>query len=112
MIAMPAGTRKRVGILLANQTAEMVLDTYVSRNIPSLISVPFGDQKLRRKVRPFEGEEMQLLADEPPPAFAQYVVDNEDEGFEAAAAWLGAEEARSSGGPPEPAAATTARRNE
>ena len=82
VIAMPAGTRKRVGILLANQTAEMVLDTYVSRNIPSLISVPFGDQKLRRKVRPFEGEEMQLLADEPPPAFAQYVVDNEDEGFE------------------------------
>ena len=46
-----------------------------------------------------------------PPSNAA-VLRYEDEGFEAAAAWLGAEEARSSGGPAEPAAATTARMNE
>jgi len=46
-----------------------------------------------------------------PPSNAA-VLRYEDEGFEAAAAWLGAEEARSSGGPAEPAAATTARRDE
>ena len=82
VVAMPAGTRKRVGILLDTPAAEMIIDTYVSRNIPSLIAIPFSDLKLRRRARPFAGEETYLLADDPQPAVSEYVVDNEDEGFE------------------------------
>ena len=81
IIAMPAGSRKTIGILLDRPVAEMLVDTYVSRNIPTVIKVPFGEQKLRRRARPFSGEEIALLANDPAPKTVQYIVDNEDEGF-------------------------------
>lgn len=77
---LPARTRKSVGFLLDQPVAEMILDTYVSQNIPSLIQVPFHEQKLRRHAEPLSGERSEPLpsdADETD----EYVVDNEDEGF-------------------------------
>ncbi len=81
VVSMPAGTRVKIGILLDRPAAEMVLDTYVSRNIPAVINIPFAEQKLRRRARPFAGEEAMLLADDAPAEVVEYVVDNEDEGF-------------------------------
>ena len=81
MVALPAGTRKKIGILLDRPATEMLLDTYVSRNIPVVVNIPFAEQKLRRRARPFVGEQTTLLADEAPAPTNEYVVDNEDEGF-------------------------------
>ncbi len=82
VIAMPAGVRKRIGILTDRPVAEMMVETYLSQNIPSIISIPFSEQKLRRRSRPFRGEETSMLADDPPTEASEYIVDNEDEGFE------------------------------
>ena len=82
VIEMPAGVRKKIGILTDRPLSEMMVDTYLSQNIPSIISVPFSEQKLRRRVRPFSGEKITMLADDPQAATTEYIVDNEDEGFE------------------------------
>ena len=88
---LPAGTRQSVGFLLDRPAAEMTLDTYVSQNIPSLIHVPFQEQKFRRHTEPFSGERTEVLAADDVEA-GEYVVDNEDEGFSVLAAertsWL------------------------
>jgi len=81
-ISLPAGTRKRVGFLLDRPAAEMILDTYVARNIPSLIHVPFQEQKLRRHAEPLAGERTELLESGAVKEAGEYLVDNEDEGFE------------------------------
>ena len=81
VVSMRAGTRKKLGMVVDRPVAEVILDTYVSRNIPSLIAIPFQEQKLRRRARPLQGETEELLADDPPPRWAEYIVDNEDGGF-------------------------------
>ena len=79
VVPLPAGTSRRVGLLLDRRLAELVVDTYAARNIPSLIYFAFGEQELRRDARPFSGfEDRPLRAD----ALVEYIVDNEDEGFE------------------------------
>ena len=83
MISLPAGTRKKIGFLLDQPAAEMILDTYVSRNIPSLIHVPFREeQKIRKRAEPFSGERTELLESDAEDKAIEYLVDNEDEGFE------------------------------
>lgn len=80
VVPLPARTHGKVGLLLDQQVAELIVDTYVSRNIPSLIFFAFGEQTLRKNARPFSG-----FRDEPIAADAdsiEIVVDNEDEGFE------------------------------
>lgn len=81
VVSMPAGVRKKLGMVVDRPVAEVMLDTYVSRNIPSLITIPFQEQKLRRRARPVTGETEERLADDPAPGAAEYIVDNEDEGF-------------------------------
>ncbi|MFC1526417.1 ABC transporter permease subunit [Candidatus Latescibacterota bacterium] len=82
VVAIPAGSRVELGIVVDRPVAELMVDTYVSQNIPAVISIPFQEQTLRRGAVPREVEEVSLLADDPPPEQAVYVVDNEDEGFE------------------------------
>ena len=82
VIEMPAGVRKKIGIVTDRRVAEMMVDTYLSQNIPSILSIPFSEQKLRRRERPFRGEEVSLMADDPPAEASEYIVDNEDEGFQ------------------------------
>lgn len=78
VVPLPARTRRKVGLLLDQQVAELIVDTYVSRNIPSLIFFGFGEQTLRKNARPFSG-----FRDEPIAAAdsTEIIVDNEDEGF-------------------------------
>ena len=82
VIELPAGVRKSIGILTDQPVAEMMVDTYLSQNIPSIINIPFSEQKLRRRERPFRGGEVSLLADDPPAEASEYIVDDEDEGFQ------------------------------
>ena len=79
VVGLPAQTKKRVGLLLDEPIAELVVDTYVSRNIPSLIPFSLGEQTLRKNVLPFSGFEDQALA---AGDTLEYIVDNEDAGFE------------------------------
>jgi len=78
---VPAASRVKLEVLAAQPVAELVLDTYVSRNIPAVINIPFAEQKLRRGATPSDGVFVSLLADEPQAKTVEYVVDNEDEGF-------------------------------
>ena len=89
-VAVPAASSRRVGLVVDAPVAEMVVDTYVSRNLPARIEVPLPEARLRRGAEPFDGERP-----EPPPADGpegEYVVDNEDPGFEVMSAegpnWL------------------------
>lgn len=79
-VAVPAASSRRVGLVVDAPVAEMLVDTYVSRNLPARIEVPLPEPRLRRGAEPFDGERP-----EPPPADGpegEYVVDNEDPGFE------------------------------
>ncbi len=82
MISMPAGVRKKLRILLEKPAAELVLDTYVSRNIPSMIQIPFEEPTLRRGEKSSVDERSEWLSEDDVPVLAEYVVDDEDDGFE------------------------------
>ncbi|NOR53949.1 MAG: hypothetical protein GQ536_07675, partial [Candidatus Aminicenantes bacterium] len=79
---MPAKTTKDVGIVIDQPPAMMTIDTYVSQNIPSVITVPFRALKLRRDVKPLEVERSRPFEKAEPGADGEYIVDNEDAGFE------------------------------
>ena len=79
MVAVPAASSRRVGLVVDAPAAEILVDTWVSRNLPSLIRVPLPEASLRRGAEPFDGER----PGEPEEgAEGEYVVDNEDPGFE------------------------------
>ena len=80
MVALPAASSKRVGLVVDTPVAEMVVDTYVSRNLPAHIQVPLPEARLRRGAEPFDGERLEAPAGDG--AEGEYVVDNEDPGFE------------------------------
>jgi hypothetical protein len=82
IVSMPAGTRKKLGILLDKPAAEMTIDTYVSRNIPSMMQRPFNEATLRRDAVAHVDEAIEKIADDPPADVTEYVVDDEDDGFE------------------------------
>ncbi|NKB69640.1 MAG: hypothetical protein GKR89_21425 [Candidatus Latescibacteria bacterium] len=79
VVPVPANSRRRLGLLLDQRPAELIVDTYAARNIPSLVYFAFGEQTLRRDARPFAGlDEGPILE----ATAGEWVVDNEDEGFE------------------------------
>ena len=85
MVAVPAGSRKRVGLVVDAPAAELLVDTFVSRNLPALVRVPLPEGRLRRGAEPFDGERPEPPEEGPE---GELVVDNEDPGFEV----LGVEE--------------------
>ena len=80
VVPLPAHTRRKVGLLLDQPLAELIVDTYVARNIPSLIYFAFGEQTLRKDVRPFSGFRDESIAADADST--ELIVDNEDEGFD------------------------------
>ena len=85
MVAVPAASRKRVGLVVDAPAAELLVDTFVSRNLPALVRVPLPEGRLRRGAEPFDGERPEPPEEGPE---GELVVDNEDPGFEV----LGVEE--------------------
>ncbi len=80
-LLIPAMSSRYVGLVLDDPLAEMTIDTYVSQNIPSLVSHHFRDQDLRQGAQPYSGDSLVSLGDTSPTEEG-LVVDNEDSGFE------------------------------
>lgn len=80
-IAMPAGSIKEVGMLADEPPRQLTIETFVSRNIPSTMSIPFRQQKLRKKTTPFDGERTITPESDSSKSITEVLVDNEDAGF-------------------------------
>lgn len=81
MLLIPAKTTKEVGIIIDQPPAEMTVETYASRNIPSVLRIPFREQKLRRNEQPLAGIVIKPIDEGTLDKMSEYLVDNEDEGF-------------------------------
>ncbi len=80
-LPMPANTAKDIAMILDQPPAEMGVETFVSRNIPSVFTYRFRDLELKKREVPVECE-TERPADLPNPRVTgMYVVDNEDAGF-------------------------------
>jgi len=84
-VLMPAQTTKKMGVVLDRPPAEMTVETFASQNIPAVFHIPFREQKLRRGELPFSGAETLPFDKNVAGRSDEYVVDNEDHGFTAAA---------------------------
>ena len=77
IVKLDKGETKEIGIVLDQAPRMMTIDTYVSQNIPSVITHGFDEFKLNEKASIFDGEkvldEMILLHEQ-----GSIVVDNED----------------------------------
>ncbi|MFH1891114.1 MAG: hypothetical protein ABIK83_00350 [Candidatus Zixiibacteriota bacterium] len=80
-VVIPSNSRKEIGIVLDEPPSEMVIETYVSLNLPSIIQVHFGDRQLDKNAEPFDGEILTSLETAPQSDAGEMVVDNEDPGF-------------------------------
>jgi len=80
-VVIPSNSRKEIGIILDEPPSEMVIETYVSLNLPSVIRVRFGDRKLDKNAEPFDGETLTSLETAPRSDAGEMIVDNEDPGF-------------------------------
>jgi len=80
-ISLAPGQIKEIGIVLDDQPRSLILNTLVSKNLPTSINKRFDDLELNEKVKAFEGER---LLNEPIKLTSpgEIVVDNEDKGFE------------------------------
>lgn len=81
IIAVEGNQTKECGILLGFKPRVMLVNTLISRNIPSILSTNFVDFELNERAKPFDGER---VLDEPLDVVepGEIVVDNEDDGFE------------------------------
>ncbi len=81
LLWIPAHSAMDFGVVLDDDPSEMTIDTYVSRNIPSIITVQFREQTIRRNERPYVSRE--IIADRDDQLVAgEYLVDNEDQAFD------------------------------
>jgi len=81
MISIPGNTKKEIGILLDDTPSEMVVETYVSLNIPSVIRHRFGPIDMDIKAVAFDGERVLAMDSDLTDADGELIVDNEDKGF-------------------------------
>jgi hypothetical protein len=81
-LRIPAKTTIDMGISTDQPPASMTIDTYVSQNIPASINVLFLGQRAVREEDPFDAEiskpydRLDFFPED------EYIVDNEDEGFQ------------------------------
>ena len=74
-----AGETRQFGFILDTEPKQISINTLVSKNIPSVISLSPGQFKLKENANPFEGE--RIIKEIPKPSQYEVIVDNEDEGF-------------------------------
>jgi hypothetical protein len=82
LITVPAKTTKTVGIVIDQPPGMMSIDTFVSRNIPSVITMPFFNLSEKRDEVPVEMERTEPYRERVNGEGGIYIVDNEDPGFE------------------------------
>lgn len=80
IIHLEPNQRKEVGIVLDGEPRMMIINTLVSKNVPSALSHFFSKIELNEKMTPFEGEHVLEVSNNS--GFEEIIVDNEDEGFE------------------------------
>jgi len=92
-LLLPAVTTIDVGISVDLPPALMTIDTFVSRNIPSVFNVPFLGQQPQGKGKPFNAAMAKPFDSSDFVGSEEYIVDNQDEGFQilgtAEQSWLG-----------------------
>ena len=79
---IPAKTMVQLGVVTDEPPAVMTIDTFVSQNIPTSVTVPFLGQRTVKETDLFDGE---ISKPYDPSDFYpedEYIVDNEDLGFE------------------------------
>jgi hypothetical protein len=80
-ILVPAKTTKEVGILLDSQPLILMMDTTISRNIPSTLNMNLWQQRPEEAETFFEGEKSTPYEEDRFDTPGEYIVDNEDPGF-------------------------------
>lgn len=80
MMSMPAGKAIELGYVLDQPVQMMSIETYVSRNLPSVLTIRFRDEKLRDDETAWEGTR-EIESDSIPGGSHEMLVDNEDDGF-------------------------------
>ena len=81
LITLEPGQTKEIGIVLDDSPRMMMVNTLISKNLPSNINERFDELEMNDKATPFDGE--RIL--EEPIKFSmpnEFIVDNEDPGFE------------------------------
>ncbi len=79
---IPSLTTVEVGIITDEPPAVMTVETFVSQNIPASINVPFQGQRPVKEEELFEGETSRPYKSSDFVPANEYIVDNEDMGFE------------------------------
>lgn len=79
LTVLKKGERKLLGFILDEKPDNITFNTFISRNIPSVITVPVGPVTQRKGTNLFEGE--RILSDEKDANPYERIVDNEDAGF-------------------------------
>jgi hypothetical protein len=82
VLFLPAVTTINVGISVDLPPALMTIDTFVSQNIPSVFNVPFLGQQPQGEGKPFDAEMAKPFDFLDFVSSEEYIVDNEDEGFQ------------------------------
>jgi len=80
-ILIPPKTTKEVGILLDSQPLILMMDTTISRNVPSTLNVNLWQQRPEEAESFFEGEKSTPYEEGQFDIPGEYIVDNEDPGF-------------------------------
>ncbi|TRX60227.1 hypothetical protein FNH22_09270 [Fulvivirga sp. M361] len=73
------GETKQIGFVLDQRPVKITINTLISRNIPSIITIPSGKFGLRENTGLFEGE--RVIEQRPDSRQYIVIVDNEDPGF-------------------------------
>lgn len=73
------GETKQFGFILNEKPESYAINTLVSKNIPSIVTIFPGKVELKQKAVPFEGE--RIIEELNRETQYQVIVDNEDEGF-------------------------------
>jgi ABC-type transport system involved in multi-copper enzyme maturation permease subunit len=81
---VPPESEMQIALLLDDAPAMMVFDTYVSQNIPSVMNERFMELELDRDKTPSDTDVVLPYNEENFRKEGEYIVDNEDPGFEVA----------------------------
>jgi len=80
IIPLSGNQTKRIGLIVDNEPFMMTINTYTSKNLPSVITRNFGEIEHNEEIKPFDGA---IVLDKPvnPTVQGTVVMDNEDSGF-------------------------------